>query len=278
MRTIGSLRVLRARCDPHVRIRELKDIREHPEDAYFVYLPMQGDLHVESADRRRFLVRAGTPCLLHPMVSTRLTLPQHVEHVAVRIPRNALAPLLANPERRGHELLTSEGIPDLLQAFSRFFVASPDLVADHGKMLSGSFCSLLAMAIGANPDAREAARSSVAEAKLERALGLIDLHLYDSGLCPATVAQQVGVSVRYLHRLLETTGRSFSKVVLEKRLALCRSALGDAALRQRSIAEIAFAHGFADLSHFNRSFKRAYGLTPRDLRASCRTLVFNCIG
>jgi AraC-like DNA-binding protein len=34
----------------------------------------------------------------------------------------------------------------------------------------------------------------------------------------------------------------------------------------RSIAEIAFASGFGDISWFNNSFKKRYGMTPSDIR------------
>jgi AraC-like DNA-binding protein len=36
----------------------------------------------------------------------------------------------------------------------------------------------------------------------------------------------------------------------------------------RSIALIAFDAGFGDLSYFNRTFKRFYGLTPSEVRAA----------
>jgi AraC-like DNA-binding protein len=36
----------------------------------------------------------------------------------------------------------------------------------------------------------------------------------------------------------------------------------------RSIAWIAFACGFGDLSYFNRTFKRLYGATPSDIRSA----------
>jgi len=36
--------------------------------------------------------------------------------------------------------------------------------------------------------------------------------------------------------------------------------------RKRKIAEIAFAAGFQDISHFNRLFKRINGTAPREFR------------
>ena len=36
----------------------------------------------------------------------------------------------------------------------------------------------------------------------------------------------------------------------------------------KQIGEIAFAWGFNDLSHFGRTFRERYGLSPRDWRRS----------
>jgi AraC-like DNA-binding protein len=37
-------------------------------------------------------------------------------------------------------------------------------------------------------------------------------------------------------------------------------------LAQSSVGAIAYDAGFGDLSYFNRSFKRRFGVTPRDVR------------
>ena len=50
------------------------------------------------------------------------------------------------------------------------------------------------------------------------------------------------------------------------RLQRCRRDLLDPRLADRSVAAIAFGWGFGDLSGFNRAFKAAYGVTPRELR------------
>ena len=36
------------------------------------------------------------------------------------------------------------------------------------------------------------------------------------------------------------------------------------------ITDIAYAAGFGDLSHFNHSFRRRYGATPREIRRTPR--------
>jgi AraC-like DNA-binding protein len=46
----------------------------------------------------------------------------------------------------------------------------------------------------------------------------------------------------------------------------CTRKLLDSGAAHETIAEIAFAAGFRDISHFNRLFKRCNGLAPREFR------------
>jgi len=48
----------------------------------------------------------------------------------------------------------------------------------------------------------------------------------------------------------------------------CARNLLDQSHRSKKIAEIAFAAGFRDISHFNRLFKRSHGVAPREFRRS----------
>jgi AraC-like DNA-binding protein len=59
---------------------------------------------------------------------------------------------------------------------------------------------------------------------------------------------------------------TFSEHVLEKRLMHADEALLSPARHSTRIADIAFQSGFSDLPHFDRSFRRWFGCTPRDVR------------
>lgn len=74
------------------------------------------------------------------------------------------------------------------------------------------------------------------------------------------------VSPRYVHKLFETEGSSVSRYVLGLRLEAVRRRLGDPGLRDQTIAEIAYAVGFGDISTFNRAFRAQFGMTPGDAR------------
>jgi AraC-like DNA-binding protein len=53
-----------------------------------------------------------------------------------------------------------------------------------------------------------------------------------------------------------------------QRLARANRLLCDPQLADRTLTAIAFESGFGDLSYFNRAFRRRYGGSPADIRAS----------
>ena len=94
----------------------------------------------------------------------------------------------------------------------------------------------------------------------------IDRHYRDSELGAAALAAQFRCSERYVHRLFATTGRSVGEHVTERRLAAATRDLLDPLCHRKTIAEIVFDAGFHDISHFNRLFRHANGLAPREFR------------
>ena len=82
----------------------------------------------------------------------------------------------------------------------------------------------------------------------------------------AGVAAHFGISKRYVHKLFERTGNSFSRHVLQCRLERAAADLTAPEQARMPIAEIAYRNGFSDLSYFNRRFKAHFQATPRDLR------------
>lgn len=80
-----------------------------------------------------------------------------------------------------------------------------------------------------------------------------------------SVAELMATSPRTLQRDLGSEGTSFRVVRDEVRAVVARSLLAAA---QASVAEVAFATGFADVTSFRRAFKAWTGLTPTDARAA----------
>ena len=97
-------------------------------------------------------------------------------------------------------------------------------------------------------------------------LDYIDRHSDNPELGATMLAQKFRCSPRYVHRLFAKTGRSVGEHVNDKRMLTCVRDLLDHDCRHKTIAEIAFAAGFRDISHFNRLFKRCNGMAPREFR------------
>nr|WP_258571045.1 helix-turn-helix domain-containing protein [Flavimaribacter sediminis] len=100
----------------------------------------------------------------------------------------------------------------------------------------------------------------------------VGARLGDHDLKPGILARRFGISVRTLHNLFAEDGVSFGNWLLAERLKKSREALVSPDHCGRSIAEIAYAWGFSDQSHFGRAFRKKYGLAPREYRRSllCR--------
>ncbi|HXH02934.1 MAG TPA: helix-turn-helix domain-containing protein [Candidatus Competibacteraceae bacterium] len=128
---------------------------------------------------------------------------------------------------------------------------------------------LLAMALQREHDVGESEESAVQAAHLRRIESYIRRHLGEPALTPAGIAAACGVSVRYLHRLFQPTGRSVGEWIRELRLEACREALvgGEHA---PSIGALAYRWGFADQAHFCRAFKARYGISPGEARRLAR--------
>jgi len=84
----------------------------------------------------------------------------------------------------------------------------------------------------------------------------------------ADVAARAGISSRYVRRLFQDEGSSFSAHVLGERLERAYRLVLHPGQAPRTIAMIAYACGFGDLSYFNRTFRRRFGMTPSDLRGA----------
>jgi AraC-like DNA-binding protein len=132
-------------------------------------------------------------------------------------------------------------------------------------LFANHIIDLVALALGKGPG--EAAEPpGVRAAQRSAILREIEGRRSDLGLSAATVARRLGITPRYVHLLLEETGRSLTHHVLEKRLDTAAAMLRSPLWRTRKIAEIAAQAGFNDLSYFNRAFRRRFGATPSDLR------------
>jgi AraC-like DNA-binding protein len=139
--------------------------------------------------------------------------------------------------------------------------------AEAQRLVAAHLHDLAALALGATNDAAAVASiRGLRAARLQAIKADILQNLGDAGLSAEAIAMRHGISARYVRLLLEAEGVSFSELVLGARLERARKMLADPRSHGRTISAIAFDCGFSDLSYFNRTFRRRYGLTPSDVR------------
>jgi AraC-like DNA-binding protein len=191
----------------------------------------------------------------------------------VSLSRQRLAPLVPGledaflrPVPRDTEAL------QLLTSYIRILddqqsLASPalrNLVVNH-------VYDLVALALGPTRDAAATANGrGVRAARLHAIKTEILSSLNRHELSLARLAARHGVTPRHVQTLFESDGTTFSRFLLDQRLARAHNMLSNPLLAKRTISTIVYETGFGDLSHFNRAFRRRYGETPSDVRAGSR--------
>nr|WP_268931164.1 MULTISPECIES: helix-turn-helix transcriptional regulator [unclassified Mesorhizobium] len=111
--------------------------------------------------------------------------------------------------------------------------------------------------------------STVERDRLHPVKRYIDDHLGDGDLSISAVAAVLDVTPRYVQKLFQREGTTFSRYLLERRLAEARKLLlrGTGTL---SIGATAYEVGFGDISYFNRTFRKRYGVAPSSVRDEAR--------
>src|SRR5215472_14809664 len=195
--------------------------------------------------------------------------PTPAHFLGLRVPRKALAPLVTGLDDATMRLIPSAIVP------LRLLAGYVGAIRDTPLPISPELCrlvvahihDLIALSIGATRDAAAAAQGrGLRAARLQAIKTDIGANLGDCDLKLTAVAARHRVTSRYIHKLFETEGTTYSEFVLGRRLAQAHRLLIDPRLARRAISSIAFDVGFGDLSYFNRSFRRRYGATPSEVR------------
>jgi len=125
------------------------------------------------------------------------------------------------------------------------------------KRLSGAIVDLVAAVY----DLKRETKSS--SAPLEKVMRYARAHLDSEDLAPERLAAAGAISVRTLNRLFGGLGTTPMRWVWAQRLEASRVSLAQGQVA--SVTEAAFAHGFSELAHFSRSFKKAFGVNPHEM-------------
>ena len=241
-------------------------------DDFFLKIHLEGKGQFSQLGRD-VTVNSGEAVLLSGEDVASAYIPGPVRYIAVGVPRRVLWSRVNNPENAFLKPIpiSNETLRLLIRYLSLLNsedVLTATLEPRLGQMLVTHVHDLLALLFGTTKDAAEQALGSLRAARLHAIKSDILACLDQGNLSPAMMAERHGVSIRYIQKLFEFEGMTFSEFVRTERLARAHRMLVDPQFVKRPIGAIGYEAGFADLSHFNRAFRRRYGATPSDVRAS----------
>jgi AraC-like DNA-binding protein len=237
------------------------------EDLLF-NLTLRGGRHVVQRGRDVTL-HAGDAVLAS--IDSAVTTMRASKFMSFRLRRAELGPLTADLDACLLRPIRSSIALRLLPGYVSTLEEAAAMTAEMHELVVAHVYDLVALALGANRDATEvAAGRGVRAARLRAVKDDVLANLGNAALSITAVAARQGITPRYVSMLFDGTGSSFSRFVLEQRLARAQRMLARSRHSGQTISAIAYACGFGDLSYFNRVFRRAFGATPSDIRAAAR--------
>jgi len=215
----------------------------------------------------------GSASVLTPSDPSTSTMLTHGSFITLALSRpmiSALAPDYA--QAFGRPIPRSSAALGLLVRYLDVVRAGEELTDPSiGQSVSDHIIDLAALALGTRGDYAELARQRGAKAARLAAIRSDILRSIDrNDLSTELIAARHGISPRYVRKLFEEDGSSFSTFVLGERVARAHRMLIDRRYAHLNIAQIANESGFGDVSYFNRAFRRHFGATPSDFREAAR--------
>ena len=263
---IPILAGVRTTLSPGFTFRDSELVKDRGGDAFSLIISRSKHLEVEQLGRDVRLCH-GDATLLRVGETGRVGSHEDFEFSAQIIP-------YAEVHARGARLdagvtkrisARSEAM-QLLRGYMRSLETRKLQVSQEGReLVRRHLIDLVALAFTSQSRVGESVIGAVASARLNAALECIAERFEEPELSVAAVAHAQGISPRYLQRLIEQSGTSFTAQVNELRLQRAFALLRQSG--EMRISDIALQVGFSDLSHFNRLFRSRFGDTPSAVRA-----------
>ena len=185
------------------------------------------------------------------------------------IPHRRLRPFLSNDSGLRPLLIhPRDELHGLLKACLIASAEAQSLTSAAADGALGALASLAMIAHGLHPETSQELPGSFLQARRVRAQQFIEARCIDPRLDAERVADHLGISLRSLHLAFESTGASVGSRILSARLRRARELL--VLFPKQSILDIALDCGFENLATFYRSFSRACGYPPGEVRKNRR--------
>lgn len=239
------------------------------DEVYLLHLQLEGKC-LSNQNRHSEELQRGDFALCKSSSPYSLIFNEPIKMMVVKIPQAILQKYIPQPELIiGLKVSLEFGFSKLLFECLNQLWTQKDQIEQlsHKNTMSDVVLSLIATTYElAYPNLVSAGQSSVRLHHVERIKSYIRKYLSLPNLTPCLVAQETGVSARYLRMLFSDTGSTCGQYILSERLKSASNELKNPKFNNIKINEVAYKWGFNNQSHFSKSFREYTGYSPRDFR------------
>lgn len=230
-----------------------------------VHLQVEGHCTVR-AEGKETPLGPGNLCFFPIRETTDLHFHTAYKHVCAVLPEATVASGFADWRRyAAMRIPSTAGVAGVFADYLRSLASHPDVLAQPGtSCLPDLTVGFFAATLHSLNGTERVACPGLAAFHRERVKHFARAHLCDPALSVSFVARHVGLSASYIHRLFRNEPLSLMQWIMKERLERCHAELRRGYVR--SICDLAFSFGFSDHAHFTRSFRRQFGMPPKDAR------------
>jgi AraC-like DNA-binding protein len=267
IRAVKGLRSISCASSAAYAERRQDKIRDDGDDAVVLLFPREGIMRASQRGREVILRPGDATLLLHGEPSA-LSYAQ-IRFQGLIVPRAAITSLVANIEDLAMRPAprSSEALRLLMSYVNATHTGTGIKQPELRNLVATHIQDLIAMSIGATRDGEAlAGEGGVAAARIAAIKADIIKHIGEEELTVEAIAKRQGTTPRTIQRLFEREGTTFSAFKKEQQLVRASRMLRDQRYADWTIASIALAAGFGDLSYFHRVFVRRFSKTPSEMR------------
>lgn len=263
---MGPLTIARVTSNGAVVKRKSETPQEQGPNRYSLIIAVQGDLMLSHRLGMSEL-KAGDFVLMDNTYPRTMFVYDQVALLIVSIPMQELLRFVPLPEEiEGIKISAPQtGIPGKQNFYEPIITIWDTLkkgqLKEFSALLSDNFLENIS-ALYSQVSRHESGRAAK---RITQTKQLIEAELSNPELTVELLAQSLGLSSRYLRGLFSRSEK-ISHYILRRRLEECANQLANVLHQNLSITSIAFQCGFNSTAHFSRSFRKQYGVSPREYR------------
>ncbi len=270
---VGRIRVASVESDAMRCVRRRSHTAQSGSDYYFLPIPHDEMLAVTQRNGAAAELQPGDFSIISTYQTYTYEQPTTNRLISLRIEGSRLRqriPMI--DDLLGQHF--SAGLPAvrMFVDMARSFAANAAMLKpEEAERMADSLIDLLALSLDAPQTAGTSNDSSVRAAHRSRIFNAIERRFADPQLSSGDIVADLGLSLRYVQKLLAERGETLSDLVRQRRLERARAYLSDPTRASQSVAAIGFDVGYPDAAYFSRVFRVETGQSPSAYRRHHRS-------